>query len=1340
LPDTVTLRDSDGRAYGVPQEQVSAYIAQGFRPETDEESVGRTASETFRELHGGVGGAVGAGLSGALSGLTLGLSDQLISDRGIRHAREEHPYATGAGTIAGALAPALLTGGAAAGAEAGLGARILAASPAGLTSRLGSAISGLGEGAGLAGRVGAATLGAGAEGALYGGGQYLTETALEDKPLSAEGFVAGMGHGALFAAPIGGAGMLASRTLQRARSLFPRSEVSAAAAAGVQEQAASSIAQAARDGDAMVAAAERKLSDVDAQTQIAQIGETTTRRVFGEAHPQAMVDQVTGAVDRQQIAQALDGYQQARAQLDDWLAAESDPELARALAGLQAPETGMAGGRIGPQVPVGEFGAPGARGYNPGEVAAPGPPSQAPLAAEPQGTPVTRALREGATPSEPAPVVAPETAAATTSDFAPQITRTGKAPESTAAAPSHVPLNDDEYKAYKQTFGHASDAKLMAAEFRYSKGGDEVVNPALRSGEPLDGEALHLRDTLDAGFAMPESRLPREAQVYRGLHGPDNIARFADVKPGDVLEDPAFLSTAYSASAKSRNENIVLTINAKAGTPAMPIRSNYSNEGELLFPRGTKLRVDKVEYIPITERWQSLPEKYEVLPDKSVRLFHRNTVSIEPPIKDIHVTVISEHAPPSITRAPRVDLSAPVDQLSLRQLGEYQDEIDKALKTAAEGSPERTALYEKWDAAVARRNAITDKVASAPDKSYVMPRAAVANAPASESLTGLLRGTQEKLGAGGSLREMGAPSREAYATDKAARTAEAARHFRAKALEARDLREPWNAGFPRGAGGSYETSPMAAAEREAQGIAAKQQLTGIVEPGAVPRFDPETRSYFEGAPPAGTAPAHTGGLDELAKAFGVERGGMPVSAAEYGARREAMGLPGALERAPRKTPEERAIAKAIMRHNGKNVDIGPNLAQGAKVLGDMEEASARLTDVLGADAPATAVENAKAYRAAIRAQSDASAESSAKAGVDIKTRVQPAADATQVDDDIAKALRQHEMRNPPAVAPASGGGLGRGLADVGSALEVLHAIGAHVPAVSHIPVIGPILGLWLKARAVWGILGRKGGSIGRSTEGAIAAKAAATRERIVAATGVILEGAAKGAGAASHLAGPAVLLAGQLFAGGDKPESAKPRDLFDARVSEIVRAQQPGAIDQAISQRFPTSDPALHDAIVAQIQRGIAFLDSKRPKQTVLPGVLPGDGTWQPSMAAINEFAKYVHAVNDPVSVLEDLAKGHPSAEGAETLRVVYPALYAYAQKELLRAAPQMATTLPYSRRVMISILYKIPVDGTMQPSHAQYLQTAMPPTPAPASPHSTGPLRLGQQTMSPLDQRASGA
>lgn len=1480
MPETVTLRDNSGRAYGVPQEQVASYIAQGFRPESDQEAIDRTAAETFHEEHGGVGGAIGASVAGGLSGLTLGLSDQALAglgaDRTLRHLEAEHPYAAGGGQVLGALAPTILTGGAAAGEEAaGLGARILAHSPAGLASKVGGAIGELGEGAGLAGRTLASTGGAAAEGALYGGGQYLTETALEDKPLSAEGFVAGMGHGALFAAPIGGVGTLASATLQRAASLFPRSEVSAAAAAGVKEQASGALAQTVRDGDAMVQAAERKLSDIDAGIGMAQTGEGATRRVFGAADPQAIADQVTGATARQEVSQALEGYQQARQQFEDWVATEADPAfaaafgkldenrpmldrmLARADQGdldellgtmrggsrdeklqaamrrtLDGPDVLGAGG-----IPIGEFGAPGAGGFK-------GQDTLARLAAgtgreegeqvaalapeDVTGAGGPRALRAQGTPVGGVPAqeivqrgmadegtVAGKRAAA---PLEPPATAVGKRPAMESIAPPSSParpVSDEAYDAMKADLRSKMTRAEKEAALYYTGLGSNQFNKQLSAGM-IDAE--HVGTITDLDSLLNKGAQDHPVLLHRGLRGRGIDEIVASLKPGDRIIEGGFGSaTAESDIAKSYG-NVQMEIEVPSGYPigAIPTASGF--EFEILLRRNTEYQIvdkstagdritlrarvvpteappapsplargDKAPAVPRIQRVSSVdPAPNLGLPDRALIAGRYGKGAAPLPEGEV-----PEHGALSkyLDRTGRdyADQTLPAREIADRGYfeppggGADAVRVENARKAIAEGqqtpvkltvSPEGKILVtdgrHRLAAAIEADAPIKVRwtTGTEPAESDVFRAGARAAAePVADDLLAALSGTHAALDRGESFTAVGRAPAAATRAEQKARAATAAEHFRNEALAKRPFEGPVN--LPH----SFDRAARAITGKSADDLAA--ELRGA--PTGIPDRARVAGRY--GAP--GTeVDAAARAADPLA-AFGLESDPTRLGAAggDVPAEVRALALPDrtavdtGIKARMGAVRDERAIAKAIMRHNGKNADMGPRIAREAKVIGDLEAANARLADALGSEAPPTAVTSAKAFHEATAKAQQRAAASSAKLGADLQNKV-PAmtggTDATVVDDDVAKALRKHESRaaaraekttvspapempaefpaaptpteTPAAAAAPPTGGLGSKAADVGSALEVMRAIGMHVPAVSHIPVIGPILGLWLKARAVMGIIGRKGGSIGKSTEGLIASKSAAVQDRIVKATGALLEVGARAAKQASHLAGPAVLLSGSLFPGGEKPAIDKPRDLFEARSSEITRAMQPGAVDQAIAQRFPTSDPAMHDAIVAQVQRGIAFLDTKRPKQTVLPGVLPGDGTWAPSAAAIEEFGKYVHAVNDPVSVLEDLAKGHPSAEGAETLRAVYPQLYQYAQKQLLAAAPEMARTLPYPRRVMLSILYQIPVDGTMQPSHAQYLQIPAAPSPSPKAPATTGPLRLGQQTLSPLDQRASGA
>lgn len=1183
------LRSPNGTIVSIPDDQEGSAIAGGYSHVSLGEAGATTGAITPEDT--GTAGAVRAGASSVLSGLTLGGSDVALKhllDRGdfanLAAAREQHPLASGAGELAGMLLPALVTGGASAGASVeGLGAKILARTPAAGVARVGATIGGLGEGAGFAGNLAARTAGAGAEGALYGGGQYLSQTALEDKPMSAEGFVGAMGHGALFAAPIGGAFTLAERTLVRARSLFPRAEMTAAAGREAQHEATSQLAGVIGDGDQMAAAARQRIALADAKEGMAASGEHVTRRAFGQADPMALGDQVATTVEKQQIGEALQGFEASKARLVNWIQTEADPELEAALTGMKAPEIEFTGA-----VPVGEFGAPGARGIKtPDELARLAAGTDAPGLAPMLEQPGMRAMRGGVkgTPVEEA-----------------TIAREGQLQQ---GLPESARVGGRYRPDVTTIEGVPEYAKIKAHEGR--------------ADAPL------------------EQTLPARAIADRGYYEPP----IRPGKPEMSLEesDPVRMAKARQAIAEGQREAIDL---------------NVSPQGKITVTGGRHRLAAAIEAdAPIKVKWSS---------------------GFEPAESD-------------------------------------------ALRGGARAS-------------------------------------------SGGDLEALLRGTQEQLGAGRSIGEVGAasPARAEYVAGKAARTDEAAVHFRAKATAE-----------------NYGRSGMAAEERAAQG----QRTTAFDIKDTNLEFDAAKRVYRD-------------------------RSGAAMEPTPVGEMK--LGLEPRIE-----DLDKTAIRDSLRRRVGKDVDMSASLSHAAEIIGDIEAKSATLAEALGADAPAGAAKRAGEYRAAAKLQAETSGASAARAAADIgnklpsnasdlmrlfgldaapeaalpragdaagirgaledqgigagaaKTSVDrgmrdrmadaAAADRTVVEPGIAERMRAERPAAPsppsPAATPAtappaakSSGLLGKA-ANVATALEVLHALGVHTPALSAIPVIGPVLGVFLRARAVLGILGRKGGSIPGSTENLIASKAAATRDRIAAATKTLVTTGIK----VGKVAGPAtaVVLSTKLFPGGKDGTSKDPQVLYHARMDEIARALQPGALQAALADRVQTSDPTVLDAVIAQVQRGIDFLNKKAPKQTVIPGLVPGDGVWKPSKAALDEWAKYVRAVNDPASVLEDLARGKITMEGAEALRVVYPALFAEAQRRLLEGAPQMRKTLPYPMRVAISIMYRIPLDGTMTAQHIQFLGQGAAAVPAPGpgaapppmAPALTGPITLGQRTTTALDRRA---
>lgn len=199
----VMLRDAGGSAFSVPEEQARAQLAQGgYRLETPEEYEGRSAKKE-RSTIGQE--ALTAG-EGALDTATLGLGTAAAVGLGgedYRKAAQEraqfNPTARLAGQVAGAVAPAFIPGG--------------QFTPAGLVGRAGGAVErgagGLAEAAGIGG-AGAGLLGhaanraialgaaGAAEGAAYGLGGSLADSALEGTDWTADRALHGLTTGALY--------------------------------------------------------------------------------------------------------------------------------------------------------------------------------------------------------------------------------------------------------------------------------------------------------------------------------------------------------------------------------------------------------------------------------------------------------------------------------------------------------------------------------------------------------------------------------------------------------------------------------------------------------------------------------------------------------------------------------------------------------------------------------------------------------------------------------------------------------------------------------------------------------------------------------------------------------------------------------------------------------------------------------------------------------------------------------------------------------------------------------------------------------------------------------------
>lgn len=183
---SITLRDSTGGAFDVPEEEAARYVARGYTLESPEQQAQRSAAEQQSAEFGGPVGTFAATGLGALRTVTGGLSDVALrglgGQRELAALREENPYASTAGEIAGAFVPVGLPG---------------------VASRAGAALR-AGEEAGVLSSLGRGAIAGAAEGAVYGAGAGVSELALSDDPLTVERAASVLSSNMLYGGALGG--------------------------------------------------------------------------------------------------------------------------------------------------------------------------------------------------------------------------------------------------------------------------------------------------------------------------------------------------------------------------------------------------------------------------------------------------------------------------------------------------------------------------------------------------------------------------------------------------------------------------------------------------------------------------------------------------------------------------------------------------------------------------------------------------------------------------------------------------------------------------------------------------------------------------------------------------------------------------------------------------------------------------------------------------------------------------------------------------------------------------------------------------------------------------------
>jgi hypothetical protein len=163
--------------------------------------------------------------------------------------------------------------------------------------------------------------------------------------------------------------------------------------------------------------------------------------------------------------------------------------------------------------------------------------------------------------------------------------------------------------------------------------------------------------------------------------------------------------------------------------------------------------------------------------------------------------------------------------------------------------------------------------------------------------------------------------------------------------------------------------------------------------------------------------------------------------------------------------------------------------------------------------------------------------------------------------------------------------------------------------------------------------------------------------------------------------------------------------------------------------------PKVADAMVATSVRGLQFLQGKVPKPLDLPLPAALRRPFVPSDSEMAEFNRYARAVNAPLSVLDDMARGELSFQAVEALQAVYPQLHQQMVQEAVLQLTEATDAVPYAKKLQLAILMDAPLDETFTGDFLRFAQVAPPEGAGQGQPASAPGGRTNTKQLADMDR-----
>lgn len=207
-----------------------------------------------------------------------------------------------------------------------------------------------------------------------------------------------------------------------------------------------------------------------------------------------------------------------------------------------------------------------------------------------------------------------------------------------------------------------------------------------------------------------------------------------------------------------------------------------------------------------------------------------------------------------------------------------------------------------------------------------------------------------------------------------------------------------------------------------------------------------------------------------------------------------------------------------------------------------------------------------------------------------------------------------------------------------------------------------------------------------------------------------------------------------------KPKSKKQAfENISERLSTLV--SEPEQVQDMVSKRtlhVSKIAPNITTAATATAIRGVEFLYSKLPKPSASTSLQQfTKREFQPSELQLSKFERYVEAVENPMSAIDDLKSGTLTREAAEAIQVVYPQMFNQMQETTLENLTKTKEPVPYNKRLQLAILLDLTTDPSLESENISGLQANLS---QPSAQLPGGPTAARADSLDMADRRETKA